>query len=991
MGRKDFIRDLKDAAKTEIPNVSNVHVGDDDGTIGCTYAFTADDSTVNIDLALVIPDLSLYPNGHDCLIYAVSDEVPSQLSELLERASVACAGLSVPGMLNQIAFIQRMREQSLQPDGYDSDDGAFFGSGRTSHREEHSARIKADFKACRDAGFRVGCYSDPGLFCISIRVSKLGISPETQEAWKLESRQYIVCLLHYKDSYVPFDKLMESGFADAGVDIYVGLCDKYKPTMSQATFAVTNGFGPDRIDSESKAATGGRITSLFIGESLNALMRQHFWRIMSAKSRHGFSWSGAELYNYDSQGTRGIQHSHPNYRIEDLETGPAYGTPPSAFTDHLTQRMASEPITMSVAQTVSLPLVVMQFALRHLVKWSNKLSATVCFTSKTMTISKGLENYYQPVREGDYMLLNMENRSLLCRAKRVKLPKIELADDLMLILATVSPRKQEVTFEELTSMYDTHVWTSELRLWDRDFDLLDTSGKCRALRFLLDLMPSVFDMQKFVKAEGAGVDWWRMMPKPVYNVLRWIVSSNRSCIVLDDDTEAKAGLHADKRLFGMDGYVQFRFAQGAPDKEQRFNNAVLETQRRRNTEVPTLYAWHGSLLRNWHSILREGLNFDKVVNGRSFGNGIYMAPSFTSSAYYSRGGLDLPWPQSVLGVTSAISLQEVVNSPSDFVSSHPHFVVNDPGWVQTRYLFVKCTSFPNMDGLRREHEPESVKQQDARFHAHGVNGLVKIPAPEPPQDHSEHDGYESDEPDLEDKSFFYQEEALETRPNHCILDPSQTDFRPNISHPPLTVRQLGPPPYASSAVTKTLLHDLKATVDLQKHAQQHMLGWYLNPELIQTPYQWLVEMHTFDQELPLARDLRDAGITSVLIEVNFSANHPVAPPFVRVVRPRFLPFIMGGGGHVTQGGSMCMELLTSTGWSAASAMESVLLQIKLALSSLEPRPARLEPNQSVARGTIKSYDARTAYAAYLRVCGQHGWQVPEGFNKISDWALHGSN
>ena len=56
----------------------------------------------------------------------------------------------------------------------------------------------------------------------------------------------------------------------------------------------------------------------------------------------------------------------------------------------------------------------------------------------------------------------------------------------------------------------------------------------------------------------------------------------------------------------MSGYVQFRFAMGAPDKEARFLKAVKETTARLKSKYPTFYAWHGSMLQNWHSIIREG-------------------------------------------------------------------------------------------------------------------------------------------------------------------------------------------------------------------------------------------------------------------------------------------------------------------------------------------------------------------------------------------------
>ncbi|THU89259.1 hypothetical protein K435DRAFT_678364, partial [Dendrothele bispora CBS 962.96] len=73
---------------------------------------------------------------------------------------------------------------------------------------------------------------------------------------------------------------------------------------------------------------------------------------------------------------------------------------------------------------------------------------------------------------------------------------------------------------------------------------------------------------------------------------------------------------------------QFRFSVGAPDTEARFRDAVKQAQQEdpNTREYPSLFAWHGSSLRlrNWHSIIRHGLWFKHVVNGRAFGDGKYL-------------------------------------------------------------------------------------------------------------------------------------------------------------------------------------------------------------------------------------------------------------------------------------------------------------------------------------------------------------------------------
>lgn len=120
----------------------------------------------------------------------------------------------------------------------------------------------------------------------------------------------------------------------------------------------------------------------------------------------------------------------------------------------------------------------------------------------------------------------------------------------------------------------------------------------------------------------------------------------------------------------------------------------------------------------------------------------------------------------------------------------------------------------------------------------------------------------------------------------------------------------------------------------------------------------------------VSRDLK-----SIVLEIRFPGTYPMAPPFVRVVRPRLLGFREGGGGHVTAGGALCMELLTNSGWSVASNLESVLVQVRAAISSTDPMPARLE------RGPVRDYARGEAVEAYVRACQTHGWSVPPDFMK----------
>ena len=77
-----------------------------------------------------------------------------------------------------------------------------------------------------------------------------------------------------------------------------------------------------------------------------------------------------------------------------------------------------------------------------------------------------------------------------------------------------------------------------------------------------------------------------------------------------------------------------------------------------------------------------------------------------------------------------------------------------------------------------------------------------------------------------------------------------------------------------------------------------------------------------------------------------------------------------------------MELLTNSGWSPANSIESVLLQVRMAMCNLEPRPARLqEAMRASSHGGYRNensndYHIGEAVEAYKRAASAHGWSVP---------------
>ena len=128
---------------------------------------------------------------------------------------------------------------------------------------------------------------------------------------------------------------------------------------------------------------------------------------------------------------------------------------------------------------------------------------------------------------------------------------------------------------------------------------------------------------------------------------------------------------------------------------------------------------------------------------------------------------------------------------------------------------------------------------------------------------------------------------------------------------------------------------------------------------------WEVDFFDFEKGTPLAKDLQKVRGGRITLHVAFPADFPSRPPYVRVIRPRFA----FRTGHVTIGGSICTEMLTSAGWSSTMTMESVLLSIR---QNMVEGGARIASRGDQAYST-EDYSEAEAKDAFDRMMRQHGW------------------
>jgi ubiquitin-conjugating enzyme E2 Q len=100
-------------------------------------------------------------------------------------------------------------------------------------------------------------------------------------------------------------------------------------------------------------------------------------------------------------------------------------------------------------------------------------------------------------------------------------------------------------------------------------------------------------------------------------------------------------------------------------------------------------------------------------------------------------------------------------------------------------------------------------------------------------------------------------------------------------------------------------------------------GFLLEPKSEDSMDVWVIKLFQFDKDSNLHKDMIILGIEHIELEMTFPNDYPFAPPFVRVVRPRF----KRGTGFIFSG-AICFELLTKDGWNPVCDIDSVIVSIR---------------------------------------------------------------
>jgi ubiquitin-protein ligase len=91
----------------------------------------------------------------------------------------------------------------------------------------------------------------------------------------------------------------------------------------------------------------------------------------------------------------------------------------------------------------------------------------------------------------------------------------------------------------------------------------------------------------------------------------------------------------------------------------------------------------------------------------------------------------------------------------------------------------------------------------------------------------------------------------------------------------------------------------------------------VNPEC---PYLWKIFINKFDDNAKITTDMKKLNVKEIELELKFSNDYPFSPPFIRVVKPIFVPLT----GHLTLHGAICHEILSSKGWIPTCSIEMLI-------------------------------------------------------------------
>lgn len=156
---------------------------------------------------------------------------------------------------------------------------------------------------------------------------------------------------------------------------------------------------------------------------------------------------------------------------------------------------------------------------------------------------------------------------------------------------------------------------------------------------------------------------------------------------------------------------------------------------------------------------------------------------------------------------------------------------------------------------------------------------------------------------------------------------------------------------------------------------------------------WNLELKDFDETIPGGKDInndlnklkKDKGQDHIKLEITFPDDYPNLPFRIRVVSPRMKMY----SGHVTDGGSICIQALTTgTGsgyWTPSYSVESMLMLIKITMISVDKVNVKTPNGQGEAGPLRIDLDKSTVMLPYSKIEADNAFNRMVVTHKLNGW------
>lgn len=379
----------------------------------------------------------------------------------------------------------------------------------------------------------------------------------------------------------------------------------------------------------------------------------------------------------------------------------------------------------------------------------------------------------------------------------------------------------------------------------------------------------------------------------------------------------------------LDSQTDFFTVSHIVDKEKEFYNI--------NSSETILF--HGTSTKNVYSIMRNGIRSMSetkyMTNGNVFGNGIYLTDSILKALSYSEYAPILD-RISVEKVTSCVLIFSCKNlnwkTEGIFVQKENEIILRSILWVKgaNPYSYYVDEIISRVRSIKYK-PPETI--QNMKSANIGNAAVCKTNSDNINTGTKNNVQINSAKTPLGDKLSILE---YRNEPGNSLKVVTKNRFLTEI---------------------KKLENEVGKSIILKMN--------FMIPTDNRTP---LLILLSPTKDSNLEKDLIKYNIPGILVAFYFLEGnlvYPLAPPKVRVINPIF----MRQTGRVTEGGSICADILYSDSWSPANTIMSIVNSI----SELMSNDGIIESGRVDPDSIGKSYTYEQYERSYSQVASNHGF------------------